>query len=152
MATLDIPDVAENEIPAPVSPITIWINLKVLGFVFNWFLQKYLPGYTARVTSEYRTAEHNQAVGGAANSAHVHGLARDFNLQQNGVDVPKAQEQALFEQYIKPNWPGYALWEGDHIHLNLSRKITTYAGAVGVAGVGILGYKVISSMGGSSHG
>ncbi len=142
----------ETKIPPPVSPVTIWINLQVLNFVFNQFMKKYLPTFTARITSEYRTAAHNAEVGGAENSAHVHGLARDFNLQLDGVDIPKAQEKAVFDQFISPNWPGYSLWEGDHIHVNLSRQITTYASIAGVAGVGLIGYKIISSMGGSGNG
>lgn len=147
MATVD-----ESKIPPPVSPVTLWLNLKALDFTFAWFMRKYLPAFTARITSEYRSAEHNKEVGGAANSAHVHGLARDFNLQLNGVDVPKEQEMKLFTDFIKPNWPGYSLFEVDHIHVNLSREITTIAGAAGVAAVGVVGYQVLKSMGGGTNG
>lgn len=145
--------VDEKTIPPPASPVTVQINLTILRFVFDWFCKKFLPAYKCQVTSEYRTKTHNTEVGGAENSAHVHGLAVDFILvyPQNNQPVPAIQAKKIFEEFVLPNWPGYALWEGDHIHLNLSREISTYAGIAGVALIGLVGYKILTSMGGGEH-
>lgn len=151
-----IDDPSQLQIPPPKSPLTIQINLAVLRFVVNWFFKKYLPAYTSLVTSEYRTVEHNAEVGGAANSAHVHGLAQDFILvYANGQHVPEIQAKTIYDSYVAPNWPGFTEFEsassaeGYHIHVNLSREITTYAGIAGVAGLGVVGFKLLTSMGGS---
>lgn len=135
----------ENQIKPPKSPLTSKINLAILHFYFERFAKRYLPAFRYRITSDYRDAEKNKEVGGAANSAHLHGLALDFVLlDQNGKAVPKSQAKAVFDEFIEPNWPGFALWESDHIHVNLSRKISEYAGAAGVAVLGALGIHLIN--------
>ncbi len=141
----------DTKIPPPSSPLTVQINLAVLRLVFDWFAAKYLPAFVPVITSEYRTEAHNKEVGGADNSAHVHGLARDFILQyKNGQAVPQLQQKAIFDEFIAPNWPGFALYEGDHIHVNLNREISQYAGIAGVGLLGLVGYKIFTSIGGKN--
>ncbi len=138
----------DSAIPAPVSPLTIRLNELYFESVFSWFKDKYLPAFDVVETSGYRSAAHNAEVGGAANSAHVHGLARDFILAyKDGRPVPERQARAVFDEFILPNWPGYALWEGDHVHVNLSRKVTTAASVVGVGLVGWGLWKLYKSFG-----
>lgn len=144
----------ETKIPAPVNPLTAKINLAVLDFYFQAFAKKWLPTFKVQITSAYRTPEHNTEVGGASNSAHTHGLAYDFILlDAGGHQVPKLQAKSVYEQYVVPNWSGFSLFEesdavpGYHIHVNLSREITTYAGVMAVAGLGVLGFAIISGWG-----
>lgn len=149
----------ETKIPAPSSPLTIKINLTILKWVFDWFMGKFLPAYEAVITSELRTPDSNKAAGGVDNSTHLHGLARDFKLKfkNGGQPVPEAQAKAVFEQFISPNWPGFSEWEGSsanegwHVHVQLSRQITEYAAIIGTAAIGVIGFKIISSLG-SKHG
>lgn len=42
-----------------------------------------IAGVPFRITSGYRTPEHNEEVGGMPNSAHTQGLAVDLNCQDN---------------------------------------------------------------------
>lgn len=151
--------IEETEIPPPANPLTAKINLAILGFYFDWFCKKYLPAFKPEITSGYRDNEKNESVGGANNSAHLHGLAYDFVLRYpNGEPLPKAQAKVVFENFIKPNWAGYALWEETpagvwHIHVNLSRKITEYAAIMGLAAMGVVGFQIIKGLsGGSEHG
>jgi len=145
----------ESEIPPPSFPLTVKINLAILQWYFDWFCKKYLPAFKPVITSGYRDASKNTEVGGAQNSAHLHGLAYDFVLQYpNGQPVPKTQAKAVFDDYIAPNWAGYSLWEETpagvwHVHVNLSRHITEYAGVLGVAAIGIVGIEVFKHLGGS---
>ncbi len=147
----------ETKIKPPTNPMTAKINLAILGFYFDYFVKKYLPAFKPVITSSYREPEKNASVGGAENSAHLHGLAYDFILQyQNGEPVPKAQAKAVFNDFIAPNWAGFALWEESdkgvwHVHVNLSRKITEYASIMGVAAMGIIGFQIIKSLGGSKQ-
>lgn len=140
-------EVEENRIKPPKSPLTAKINLSILHFYFERFAKRYLPAFRYRITSDYRDTAKNKEVGGAANSAHLHGLALDFVLlDQNGKPVPKAQAKAVFDEFIAPNWPGFALWESDHIHVNLSRKISEFTAAAGIAVLGALGIHLINKL------
>jgi len=138
---------AETDIPPPVNPLTRMLNLQVLRFAAGQFMSRYLPEYAQAVTSDLRTTEHNEAVGGAPNSAHLHGLAEDFQLRYKaGPSVlTEAQARKIYDTVIAPNWPGFSEFEksstgeGYHIHWNLSREISTYAGLVAVAGLGVVG-------------
>jgi hypothetical protein len=144
---------AESQIPAPVNPLTIKINMAILSYVLGNFMQKYLPTFKRFTTSDVRTATHNAEVGGVPNSAHVHGLAEDFQLMIGNSPASEAQAKAAWEQFIKPNWPGFTEFEashgneGYHIHVQLSREISTYAGVATMAGLGVLGFVVISNWG-----
>ena len=144
----------ETTVPAPKNPLTLKINLAILRYVADNFFKKWLPNYDPVITSDLRTADHNAQVGGVPNSAHVHGLAEDFQLKfKNGAPLSEAQAKAVFEQTIKPNWPGFSEWEasssgeGYHIHVQLSRDISTYAGAISLAGLGVLGMFIINKWG-----
>lgn len=148
----------EKAILPPSNPLTVKINLAVLAYYFEWFCRKYLPAFKAVVTSSYRDPAKNESVGGAQNSAHLHGLAYDFVLQYpNGGVLPKTQAKTVFNEFILPNWAGFALWEEDeaghyHIHVNLSRQITTYAAIAGVACLGVIGITLFKSIGGDHGG
>lgn len=150
-------DAEQQKVPPPSFPVTAKINLAVLDFVFQWFMRKYLPAFKARITSSYRSPAENAATPGAAgNSAHLHGLAYDFTLQyENGSPVPEIQAKKLYEGFIAPNWPGFTEWEatsageGYHVHVNLSREITTFTGVAGAAALGVLALKLFSQLGGS---
>ncbi len=148
----------EQEIMPPANPLTAKINLAILGFYFDWFAKKYMPAFKPVITSSFRDSAKNESVGGASNSAHLHGLAYDFVLQYpNGEPVPKVQAKAVFDNFVAPNWAGFALWEESpggvwHIHVNLSRKITEYAAIMGVAAMGVVGFQIIKGLGGSNHG
>jgi hypothetical protein len=88
-------------------------------------------------------------VGGADNSAHLHGLAVDFQLFLNGVRVTPAEENRIFEQVIKPKWPGFALNEiatKNHIHVNLTRQITISTGITAAAVFGILAVPMVKKL------
>ena len=145
----------ENQVQAPVNPLTIQINLSILRYIRSNFFQKYLPNFVPVITSDLRTAEHNAEVGGVPNSTHVHGLAEDYQLKYaaGGGAVSESQAKAAFEQFIKPNWPGFAEFEpskpgeGYHIHAQLSRDISTYTGIVSLAGLGVLGMVIVNSWG-----
>lgn len=144
----------ETKIPPPVNPLTVKINLWVLKLVFSNWAVKWLPTFDPVITSDYRTPAQNEAAGGAANSAHVHGLALDFALRSKatGKMVDQAQAKKVYEDFVAANWPGYSHWEsasareGYHIHVNLSRQITTYAGIVSLAGLGALGIAFLSGL------
>lgn len=144
---------AESSIPPPVNPLTIKINLAILSYVLGNFMKKYLPTFTRVTTSDIRTAKHNAKVGGVPNSTHVHGLAEDFQLKVGGALASEAQAKAAFEQVIKPHWPGWSEFEasspgeGYHIHVQLSREISTYSGIATMAGLGVLGVVMISNWG-----
>lgn len=138
----------ETQILPPKNPLTAKLNMAILDWYFRHFMDKWLPTFKARITSGYRDEAHNKEVGGAQNSAHLHGLAYDFVLEYpNGERVPKVQAKKVFDDYIAPNWAGFALWEDDHIHVNLSRQITEWAAMAAVAGIGVIGFKLIQKMG-----
>lgn len=144
-------DLDENEILPPSNPLTVKLNQVILKFVSDSFDAKYLPAYEVLQTSGFRDQAKNLEVGGAENSAHVHGLARDIVLKHGGKKIPLVQAKAIFRDFIKPNWPGYALLETGsdpeswHIHLNLPRTVTIYAGLISLAVLGVVGYEVIKS-------
>jgi len=144
----------ETEISPPVNPLALKINLLILKYVREQFFKKYLPNYLPVITSDLRSADHNADLGGAVNSAHLHGLAEDFTLTTiNGQAVPEIQAKAAYDQIIAPNWSGFSEWEpsssgkGYHIHINLSREISIYSAAVGLLGLGVVGYAILKGWG-----
>lgn len=145
----------EASIPAPVNPLTLKLNLTILRYVSSLFSTKWLPALERVVTSDLRTASHNKDVGGVENSTHVHGLAEDFQLKYkgNGSLLSESQARAVYDQFIAPNWPGFTEFEksssgeGYHIHWQLSREVSTYAGLITVAGIGVVGFALIKKMG-----
>lgn len=146
---------SETTIAAPVNPLTVKLNQTIFGYVAQMFRAKWLPALDVLVTSAYRTKEHNAKVGGAANSAHVHGLAEDWQLKYkaSGQALSEAQARAVYNEFIKPNWPGFSEFEGSsvgegyHVHVQLSREISTYSGLVTVAGIGVVGFALLNKLG-----
>lgn len=72
-------------------------------------LQKLSPAAT--MTSWWRSAERNRAVGGVANSLHVRGLAFDFRLDAAG--------QQMFDGWRRLGLQAFR--ESDHFHLELQQ-------------------------------
>ena len=58
-------------------------------------------GKAVTITSGYRTAAHNAAVGGAKNSQHLLGRAADIQVQ--GVSV---EDVAAYAESLMPAWGG----------------------------------------------
>lgn len=141
-------DTPESQIAPPAFPLTARLNQAITDFYFEHFASKYLAGYEVHKTSTLREADHNDEVGGASNSAHLHGLAVDFQLFRNGVRVPLSEEAQVFGQVVKPNWPGYAQNEPEknHIHVNLSRQITVSTGLTTLAVFGFVAVPVIKNL------
>ena len=128
----------------PVNPITIAINKAILDKALNTLNEAYLPNYDLIVTSMYRTEKENKEAGGAADSAHMYGLAVDYVLKNKatGVVLNDAQMKKVFDQFIKPHWMGYTYFSPKQphtntgwIHSNLERGISKYAGWAAGAGV-----------------
>lgn len=148
----------EKEILPPVNPLTLKLNLTIMRFVSKQFAAKWLPNFDLVVTSDIRTAAHNKSVGGAANSAHVHGLAEDVVLRNRstGKLLTESEAREVYNAYIAPNWPGYSEFEkssggeGYHIHWNLSREVSTYSGLVAMAGIGVIGFALLNKMQGKA--
>jgi len=132
-------------ISIPKNPITIGINSLIQNSYFEKFVDRKLPAYEVVITSQYRDPKKNEAVGGVPYSAHQYGLATDFILKQNGKKVPIEKAESVYDEFVKPYWPGFSLFgkhkndpQGYHIHVNLTRKISQYTGiAVGVGLVGL---------------
>ena len=58
-------------------------------------------GKAVVITSGYRTAAHNAAVGGAKSSQHLYGRAADIRVQ--GVSV---EDVAAYAESLMPDWGG----------------------------------------------
>ena len=76
----------------------------VVGLMYRWIL--YSHGLT--VTSWWRTPQHNERIGGLANSLHLIGWAFDV--------VP---DNAKMRALLKQIGFGKIVPEGDHIHLQI---------------------------------
>ncbi len=150
----------DTAIPAPINPLTKMVNLQVLRFVAGRFFAAHLPEYAQVVTSDLRTVEHNKAVGGVENSAHVHGLAEDFQLKYkaSGLPIPEPIAKGIYDKIIAPMWAGFTEFEaasggeGYHIHWNLSREISTYTGMAAMAGLGVVGFAIINNLSSKNGG
>jgi uncharacterized protein YcbK (DUF882 family) len=74
-------------------------------------LRKHL-GHPIRVTSGFRSREHNRKIGGAVNSFHVLGMASDIQVAKiKPEDVAKAIELLIAEGKMKEGGLGiYRTW------------------------------------------
>jgi uncharacterized protein YcbK (DUF882 family) len=74
-------------------------------------LRKHL-GQSIRITSGFRSKEHNKKIGGALNSYHVLGMAADIQIgKMKPEDVAKAIELLIKEGKIKEGGLGiYRTW------------------------------------------
>lgn len=127
----------------PVNPITIMFNQMKVGAARNKLQKNHLPEYGIIITSGYRNREKNTEVGGAQDSTHMYGLGEDWVLTYENVVLNESQMEKIFYEKIEPNWPGYALFEGDHIHVNLNREESKKSSilawsAIGIGSVGFL--------------
>ncbi len=133
----------EQKISPPKFPVSIVVNGAIVDYYLDNFLSSNIPpGIAWVVTSGYRTVQKNNEVGGALNSAHIHNLARDIVLMKDSKKLSNAETQQVFEQNIKPNWKGFSLNEGDHIHLNLSRRISTASNIFSASLIAIIGINI----------
>lgn len=132
----------ETKILPPGNPLALAFNEAVIDWYFPQWARANLPGYEVVITSKTRQPGKNEAVGGAQNSAHLHGLAVDFYLLKDGKRLSRESFQQVFDTKVVPSWPGFALFEYDHIHVNLSREITTWAGVFAASVLGLLGLMV----------
>lgn len=143
---------AETDIAPPGFPLIAKINQAITDYYFDHFVEKYLAplGLSVRVTGKLRDVDRNAEVGGAENSAHLHGLAIDFQLLRAGKPLTPADTAQVFRDVIKPNFPGYAVDETpigkNHIHVNYTRLITTYTSLAGFAVAGILSVPIFKKL------
>lgn len=145
---------AENEIKPPLMPLTLKLNGAITDFILERWAKKHLPAYKMIITSGYRSPEKNKSLGGAQNSAHLHDLARDIVLEQGGTVIPQPIAEKVFNEFVKPSWPGFALFEPNkprpgvwHYHLNLSRAISTSTGLISGLALGFVGWQLIKNWG-----
>lgn len=129
---------SELDIQPPSNPLARAINGAVLDYYWQNFKDKYLPGYEVRVTSRYRNQKDNARVGGVPNSAHLHNLAIDFVIDTNGKPNYALTEK-VWHDIVSRKWRGFSLYHKNHIHVNLTRKISRLSSAIAVAMMAILG-------------
>ncbi len=135
----------ETDIPPPWYPPALWLNGAFLDYALRRLFDQHLPEYGYLVTSAGRSKEHNAAVGGAENGAHIHNLAKDFTLTKGGARVPESEATTVYETRIAPYWDpaGFTEFEassqgeGYHIHAGLPRTVnnTTTPIAWGLTGL-----------------
>lgn len=98
-------------------------------------------GVPLRLTSGYRSPEHNAAVGGAPDSDHPNGLAGDFVA----VGLSKAEVYARLRQAQLPPFDQliyYAL--DDHLHVGLGPRLRGQILVEDVEG-GVKRYRVLTA-------
>lgn len=91
-------------------------NLKCVASVLEQIRE--VIGMPIRVTSGYRCSVLNKAIGGAMNSAHVHGLAADIEV--DGMPIIE-----LAKKVSEMDLPmiDQLIWEGNWLHVGLSLDV-----------------------------
>lgn len=108
-------------------PREIWQNLYDLAWVMET-VRAYLGGHAILVTSGYRSADLNAAVGGAQNSDHSRGNACDFVCPAFGapLEICRALEPVMsaigIGQLIYESLPGRDGRPRDWVHLSIEKK------------------------------
>lgn len=99
----------------PAGPFVLE-NLKTLAAVMEK-VRAICDDNPVTISSGYRSPETNAAVGGADNSAHLHGLACDFVIPGYGdvTDIVQAIQPAMIELGIDQ-----LIHEGTWVHLGLA--------------------------------
>lgn len=70
-----------------------------------------------RITSTYRTPQHNREVGGVANSYHTRRDAQGNPLARDSVP-PQGMSMAEYHRRLRAANPGMdVINEGDHVHI-----------------------------------
>lgn len=124
----------EKRIPPPEE----WVaraTYSIFSAYVSWWLAR--RGFSAVVvTSGYRNPEKNAQVGGAANSAHLHGLAVDV-----AIPPDRMKEVADAWRAQGPGW--YAQTYRGHVHLNAPRdvpaRVLVVVAGIAVAAVAVFG-------------
>lgn len=76
-----------------------------------------LAGVPFRITSGKRTIEQNKSVGGQPNSAHLRGLALDFDCQDN------AKRSIMTKAFLNCGTPLFIELANKHIHVDIDSSI-----------------------------
>lgn len=74
-----------------------------------------LPG--ERVTSGYRTPQHNREIGGVANSYHTRRDGQGNPLARDSVPPPGMSMAAYHRELQRQNPHLQVINEGDHVHM-----------------------------------
>lgn len=92
------PDFQVRELRCKDGTDTVMVD-EVLTVVLQCIREHF--GKAVTITSGYRTAAHNAAVGGAKSSQHLLGRAADIRVQ--GVSV---EDVAAYAESLMPDWGG----------------------------------------------
>lgn len=79
-------------------------------------------GKAVTITSAFRTAKHNQAVGGAAYSQHLYGTAADIKVK--GI---KPKDVAAYAETILPGTGGIGVYS-TFVHVDVREKKARWKG------------------------
>lgn len=93
---------------AQITP-AICQNCITIATKLNNFLYSVVGSTNIQITSGWRTTQNNTNAGGQPNSAHLKGLAIDFNFRSRST-------YQQWQRYFNPNWDRYTYYKtGDNI-------------------------------------
>jgi len=103
---------AETDIPLPPAALAKYLIFPAFHFLIldPWLLSNVGTDYT--INSGYRDPSHNTEVNGAADSAHLFGVAADISTGQDNSVLAASWEDDL---------GGWASGAENHLHVNLGR-------------------------------